>query len=88
MLNMYIIYYEMFYYSTHCILYALSITCKPCYSNNGTDYTQSKQRKKYAEQCFGKDPPILEKLVIKGPEESIKHDSIASKLPTNNIRMK
>ncbi|KYQ49941.1 hypothetical protein ALC60_10962 [Trachymyrmex zeteki] len=59
----------------------------PVISNNGTDYTQSKQRKKYAEQCFGKDPPILEKLVIKGPEESIKHDSVASKLPTNNIRM-
>jgi len=52
------------------------------------DYTQSKQRKKYAEQCFGKDPPTLEVLVIKGPEESIKHESIASKLSADSIRMK
>ncbi|KYM81789.1 PREDICTED: uncharacterized protein LOC105624928 [Atta cephalotes] len=60
---------------------------EPVVSNNGVDYTQSKHRKKYAEQCFGKDPPILEKLIIKGSEESIKHDSIASKLPNNTIRM-
>ncbi|XP_018351864.1 PREDICTED: uncharacterized protein LOC108754213 [Trachymyrmex septentrionalis] len=60
---------------------------EPVISNNGVDYTQSKQRKKYAEQCFGKDPPILEKLIIKGSEESIKHDSVASKLPNNTIRI-
>ncbi|TGZ53112.1 uncharacterized protein [Temnothorax longispinosus] len=56
-------------------------------SNNGVDYTQNKQRKKYAERCFGNDPPTLEMLVIKGPEESIKHDTVASKLPDDSIRM-
>ncbi|XP_012529037.1 uncharacterized protein LOC105832531 [Monomorium pharaonis] len=56
----------------------------PVISNNGVDYTQSNQRKKYAERCFGKDPPTLEVLVIKGPKESIQHDSVASKLPSEN----
>lgn len=59
----------------------------PTVSNNGVDYTQRKQRKKYAEQCFSKDPPILEKLVITGPEESIKHDAVASKLPADSLRI-
>jgi len=58
--------------------------CKSCYSNNGVDYTQSKQRKKYAEQCFGKDPPTLEVLVIKGPKESIHHEIVASQLPDDS----
>ncbi|XP_018402618.1 PREDICTED: uncharacterized protein LOC108779658 [Cyphomyrmex costatus] len=59
----------------------------PIISNNGIDFTQNKQRKKYVEQCYGENPPILEKLVIKGPIESIQHDCLASKLPTNSIRM-
>lgn len=59
------------------------------YSDHGMDFTQSKQRKKYAEQCLGKDSPILETLVIKGPEENIQHDIVASKLTANDsIRMK
>lgn len=64
------------------------LLCKPGYSNNGMDYTQSKQRKKYAERCFGKDPPTLEVLAIKGPEEFIQHDIVASELPTDSLRMK
>lgn len=52
------------------------------------NYTQRKQRKKHAEQCLGKDPVTLEMLIIKGPEESIQHDIVASKLPDNSIRMK
>lgn len=52
------------------------------------DYTQSKQRQKYAQRCFGKDPPTLEVLAIKGPEESIQHDIVASELPTDSLRMK
>ncbi|KYN28287.1 hypothetical protein ALC57_02348 [Trachymyrmex cornetzi] len=60
---------------------------EPVISNKGVDYTQSEQRKKYAEQCFGKDPPILEKFVIEGSREPIKHAGVASKLPNNTIRM-
>ncbi|GAB1863852.1 hypothetical protein CAJAP_04931 [Camponotus japonicus] len=59
----------------------------PVISNNGIDYTQNKQRKNYAEKCFSKDPPTLELLVINGPEESIKHEAVASILPDDNIHM-
>ncbi|KAL6423858.1 hypothetical protein ACFW04_010355 [Cataglyphis niger] len=57
----------------------------PIVSNNGIDYTQNKQRKSYAEKCFSKDPPTLELLVVNGPEESIKHEAVASILPNDNI---
>ncbi|XP_072766759.1 uncharacterized protein [Anoplolepis gracilipes] len=59
----------------------------PIISNNGIDYTQSKQRNSYAKKCFSKDPPTLELLVINGPEESTKHEAIASILPNDNIHM-
>jgi len=49
---------------------------------------QNKERKNHIEQCFGKDPPTFELLTIKASDESIKHDSLASKLPTDNIHMK
>ncbi|EZA59881.1 uncharacterized protein LOC105274919 isoform X2 [Ooceraea biroi] len=59
----------------------------PVITNFGIDYTQSKQRKNYIEHCFGKDPPTFELLVIKAPNESIEHKELASKLPTDSIRM-
>ncbi|XP_029155592.1 uncharacterized protein LOC114928494 [Nylanderia fulva] len=60
---------------------------RPIISNNGIDYTQSKQRKSYAEKCFHKNPPTLELLVINELEESIQHEAVASLLPYDNIRM-
>ncbi|KAL0123869.1 hypothetical protein PUN28_006008 [Cardiocondyla obscurior] len=59
----------------------------PTISNNGVDYTQSKQRRKYGEQCFGENPPTLEVLVIKGPEQLIQHESLISKLPDDPLPM-
>ncbi|XP_011647278.1 uncharacterized protein LOC105433592 [Pogonomyrmex barbatus] len=59
----------------------------PVVSINGIDYKQNKQRRKYAEQCFGKDPPTIDLLVVKGPEESIQHNIVASKLPNETIHM-
>ncbi|XP_029669115.1 uncharacterized protein LOC115238987 isoform X2 [Formica exsecta] len=59
----------------------------PIINNDGIDYTQNKQRKSYAEKCFSKDPPTLELLVVNGPEESIKHEAVASILPNDNIQI-
>ncbi|XP_011882394.1 PREDICTED: uncharacterized protein LOC105570063 [Vollenhovia emeryi] len=59
----------------------------PVVSKNGVDYTQSKQRRSYGEQCLGENPPTLDVLVIKAPEQSVYHDSVASKLSTDSIRM-
>lgn len=79
---------EYFAIELNALHFIYYIMCKYYYSNNGVDYTQSKQRKKYIEQRFGEDPPSLEVLVIKGPEESIQHDSVASKLPHDSLHMK
>ncbi|XP_014472259.1 PREDICTED: uncharacterized protein LOC106743185 [Dinoponera quadriceps] len=59
----------------------------PIIKDAGIDYTQTKQRANYAKQCFSEDPPILESLVIHGPQESIQHSDLASILPSDIIRM-
>lgn len=82
--------YSVYRHKIFCIWahYVFYITCTSYCSNNGIDYTQNKQRKSYAEKCFSKDPPTLELLVINGPEESIKHEAVASTLSNDNICMK
>ncbi|XP_076678597.1 uncharacterized protein LOC143374363 isoform X2 [Andrena cerasifolii] len=52
----------------------------------GTDFTQHKQRKKYAEMCFGDDPPTLELLVINGPSIPLIQKDVSLKLPNESIR--
>ena len=51
----------------------------------GTDFTQHKQRKKYAEMCFGDEPPTLELLVINGPSIPL-IQNVSIKLPNANMR--
>ncbi|KOX79813.1 hypothetical protein WN51_11424, partial [Melipona quadrifasciata] len=58
----------------------------PDRKKTGVDFTQQKQRKKYAEACFGDDPPILEVVVVNGPTRPISHEDISNKLPNTNIQ--
>ena len=51
----------------------------------GTDFTQHKQRRKYAEMCFGEEPPTLELLVINGPSIPL-IQNVSIKLPNANMR--
>ena len=52
----------------------------------GTDFTQHKQRKKYAEMCFGDEPPTLELLVINGPSIPLIQKDVSIKLPNKGMR--
>lgn len=54
---------------------------EPIIKNTGIDYMQNKQRKNYAEKCFGKNPPVFDTLAVKGPSCSISDREIALKLP-------
>lgn len=55
--------------------------------HNGIDYTQNKQRRDYGDQCFGEEPPILESLVVKGPETSMQFNDLPS-ISSFNLHMK
>ncbi|KAG6794904.1 hypothetical protein HZU73_09353 [Apis mellifera caucasica] len=57
----------------------------PDKKETGIDFTQQKQRKKYAEACFGDNPPILEVLVVNGHSIPLSHKDILAKLPNENI---
>ncbi|EFN77082.1 hypothetical protein EAI_07591 [Harpegnathos saltator] len=59
----------------------------PIIKNTGINYTQTTQRTNYAKQCFGEDPPTLESLVIRGPQESIQHRDLALVSPFDTIHM-
>lgn len=56
---------------------------EPIIKSTGIDYSQEKQRKNFAEKCFGKSPPKLDRLVVKGPNCTINDRDIAAKLPDN-----
>ncbi|KAK2586012.1 hypothetical protein KPH14_010580 [Odynerus spinipes] len=56
---------------------------EPIIKSTGIDYTQEKQRKNFTEKCFGKNPPMLETLVVKAPSCPISDPEIASKLSDN-----
>ncbi|XP_043524381.1 uncharacterized protein LOC122536242 isoform X2 [Frieseomelitta varia] len=58
----------------------------PDRKKTGVDFTQQKQRKKYARACFGDNPPILEVVVVNGPTRPISHEDISKKLPNINIQ--
>lgn len=58
----------------------------PDRKSTGTDFTQHKQRKKYAEMCFGDDPPTLELLVINGPSIPLIQKDVSLKLPNKSMR--
>lgn len=60
--------------------------CKFPSRPTGTDFTQHKQRKKFAEMCFGDDPPTLELLVINGPSIPLIQKDVSLKLPDESIR--
>lgn len=60
--------------------------CKFSSRPTGTDFTQHKQRKKFAEMCFGDDPPTLELLVINGPSIPLIQKDVSLKLPDESIR--
>ncbi|KAG7200494.1 hypothetical protein KM043_001060 [Ampulex compressa] len=51
------------------------------------DYTQHMQRKNYAQKCFGKSPPTLELLIINGPDESWKDETVSTKLGNTTMRV-
>lgn len=55
--------------------------------STGINFTQQRQRKKYAEECFGDDAPTLELLVVNGPSLPIAHEELAAKLPNVNMRI-
>ncbi|XP_043265986.1 uncharacterized protein LOC122405367 [Colletes gigas] len=57
----------------------------PDIKSTGIDFTQHKQRKKYAEQCFGDDTPTLESLVITAPDVPWVHKDLSTKLPSEKI---
>ncbi|XP_076629999.1 uncharacterized protein LOC143346113 isoform X2 [Colletes latitarsis] len=57
----------------------------PDIKSTGIDFTQQKQRKKYAKQCFGDDPPTLESLVITAPDVPWVHKDVSTKLPNEKI---
>lgn len=54
-------------------------------SSNGFDFTQHKQRKEFAEKCFGDDPPIFETLKVISKDEKWKHKKAQHKLPNEII---
>ncbi|KZC10511.1 hypothetical protein WN55_01948 [Dufourea novaeangliae] len=52
----------------------------------GIDFTQHRQRKKFAEECFGDNPATLELLVINGSSKSFVHEEVATKLADETMR--
>ncbi|XP_053975497.1 uncharacterized protein LOC128874619 [Hylaeus volcanicus] len=57
----------------------------PDIKSTGIDFTQHKQRRKYAEKCFGDDPPTLESLVINATNIPWAHKDVSAKLPNEKI---
>lgn len=57
----------------------------PVRKSTGTDYMQCKQRKKYAEKCFGDKPPTLESLVMSASNIPWVHSDISKALPNEKI---
>ncbi|XP_031842728.1 uncharacterized protein LOC116431438 isoform X2 [Nomia melanderi] len=55
---------------------------------SGIDFTQHKQRKKYAENCFGDNPATLELLVINGYNMPFAHEDISKRLPNESTSAK
>lgn len=55
------------------------------FRSTGTDYMQCKQRKKYAEKCFGDKPPTLESLVMSASNIPWVHSDISKALPNEKI---
>ncbi|XP_068978196.1 uncharacterized protein [Bombus flavifrons] len=53
----------------------------------GIDFTQQKQRVKYAEKCFGDNPPTLEVLVVNGPSMPLSHEGVSKELPNENMQI-
>ncbi|XP_043270509.1 uncharacterized protein [Venturia canescens] len=60
----------------------------PVVTSSGIDFRQNKQRREYAEQCFGKEPPTLELLVATGPERPWVDDEINMKMPDENVQIR
>ncbi|CAL7938289.1 unnamed protein product [Xylocopa violacea] len=55
---------------------------------SGINFTQQKQRRAYAKECFGDDPPILEVLAVQGPSSPLYHEEMAEKLPDQTLHVK
>ncbi|XP_017765027.1 PREDICTED: uncharacterized protein LOC108554324, partial [Eufriesea mexicana] len=59
----------------------------PDRKETGISFTQQKQRRRYAEKCFGDNPPTLEVLVINRPGISLSQKDVTIKLPNENIHV-
>ncbi|XP_076758650.1 uncharacterized protein LOC143427988 [Xylocopa sonorina] len=54
----------------------------------GINFTQQKQRRAYAKECFGDNSPILEVLAVQGPSLPLYHEEMAEKLPDQTLHVK
>lgn len=63
--------------------YKLIILCR----NDGIDFRQHKQRREYAQKCFGDNPPLLNTLTVQSAPGPLHDKDISAMLPNATIKV-